>query len=610
MPIIRGPEQLAVFRNSWDGGKVLELLRQHGGRLRINWSVGVGKSHNIDQVIEAAIASKHYDLVISLSPTRQIIEERDWVRAPPTGVRVVNLKPRPADDCGPDLDLSWQYYERNNLGALGRMELCNQCLHSSKCSWPRQFGKSLQGVKVIFGTQAHLERSPYFLDQLSQWSGAERVLVVIDEANFILTPFKRSISQKSLKIFVDILQKMTPQQDGKNHNRWVYLSELLLEVNTEDLRSFDWTFPLMASSWTLRIQQLGHQDHSTSFYYPVYDLIHFGRAPLESRERALNGDILFSSIPEISMDFILYSGSSNHDFAKYRLGVDLASPFDEYRFEHPKTAWFNIASRLGARKYFKKNSPQILDFFAGLVAKRLIEGKRPLLIAKKHFVPFCAREMESRLRKQQLNVRVLTSGWTAGLINDRQVVPLIHYGIIGINLFEDFDCAYCLTGYYINEDTLNGVLQDLLGSDHQIPLKISTDGRPCRRKAGVLNLADQAYDIHFLAQCALEQQEMGTVLQAIGRVRPYTKPREVITFQCTEHPDHEYTREFITLQEARDYFGIQSQRSNKSASTGSQVQGLKRQGLTQKAVAEQMQVSLRTVKRHWNQNHSGGHDSL
>ena len=141
-------------------------------------------------------------------------------------------------------------------------------------------------------------------------------------------------------------------------------------------------------------------------------------------------------------------------------------------------------------------------------------------------------------------------------------------------------------------------------------MKISTDGRPCRRKAGVLNLADQAYDIHFLAQCALEQQEMGTVLQAIGRVRPYTKPREVITFQCSEHPDQEYTREFNTLQEARDYFGIQSQRSTKSGSTGSRVQGLKRQGLTQKAVAEQMQVSLRTVKRHWNQNHSGGHDSL
>jgi hypothetical protein len=36
----------------------------------------VGKSHNIDETIAAAIATGWYDLVIVLAPTRQLIQER------------------------------------------------------------------------------------------------------------------------------------------------------------------------------------------------------------------------------------------------------------------------------------------------------------------------------------------------------------------------------------------------------------------------------------------------------------------------------------------------------------------------------------------------------
>ena len=76
MPTISGPEELATFRGCWDGKRMLDLLQQHNGRLRIDWAVGVGKSHNIDLTIEEAVASKQYDLVIALFPTRRIIEER------------------------------------------------------------------------------------------------------------------------------------------------------------------------------------------------------------------------------------------------------------------------------------------------------------------------------------------------------------------------------------------------------------------------------------------------------------------------------------------------------------------------------------------------------
>ncbi len=145
MPVISGPEELAAFRSHWDGKRMLELLAQHNGRLRVDWAVGVGKSHNIDLTIEEAIVSEQYDLVIALFPTRRIIEERKWVLHPPKGIRLVNLKPRPGNQCGADMNRSWQVFEKNGLGALGRIELCGHCLLRPECAWPRQFGKSLKG---------------------------------------------------------------------------------------------------------------------------------------------------------------------------------------------------------------------------------------------------------------------------------------------------------------------------------------------------------------------------------------------------------------------------------------------------------------------------------
>ena len=601
MPAISGPEQLTIFRKYWDGKRMLDLLQQHGGRLRIDWAVGVGKTHNIDLTIEEAITSERYDLVIALFPTRQVIDERKWVNFPPNDVHLVNLRPRPANSCGKHMDRRWRVFEKNGLGAFGRIELCGHCLLRPECMWPTQFGKSLKGAQVILGTQAHLERSPYFLGQLARWSKAKNVLVILDEANFIMKPYKRQIHRGQLEIFVGVLKEFRSRKWRKHHARWLYLCDLLLNAQTVDLRSYEWKFPQVFHDWSLAVQSCGYGLHGDAFSFLAFDLLHFGRSPLESRERSAGGDIVFAAIPSVSMDFMIYSGTAHQEFTTYRLGNEFGSPFDDYSFIHPETCWFNIASRLGARKYFKKNSPQILDFFASLVARRLSEGKRPLLLAKKCFCAFCAYEMETRLRELGVEVQVAINGWQTDLLENPNVVPLIHYGMVGTNLFQDFDSAFCLTSYYVTEEAINSILQDLLGSDMNLPLKISIEGRPCRRGAGVLNQEDRIYDVHQLAQHALNHLEMDTVLQAVGRVRPYTKPREIITFQCACHPDLEYTREFTSLGEARNYFDIPDRRSLESTLLGGKIQEARENGLKQREAASLLGVSIRTVKRYWNQ---------
>jgi hypothetical protein len=600
MPVISGPKELTAFRNHWDGKRMLDLLQQHKGWLRVDWAVGVGKSHNIDSVIEEAVVSKQYDLVIALFPTRRIIDEREFIKYPPIGIKTVNLKPRPGNRCGADMNKRWQVFEKNGLGLLGRLELCGHCLFQSDCHYPKQYGKSMEGTQVIFGAQAHLERSPFFINQLVQWSKAEKVLVILDEANFIMKPFRRGIEKKKLKMFVEVLNMIHPQRGRKTHKRWKYICDLLLSAPTCDLRSHDWKMPWISHSWSLAVQSRGYSIYGDLFHFLAFELYHFARSPLESRERTASGDIMFAAVPSVAIDFIIYSGTAHQQFSEYRLGKEFASPFENYSFIHPETSWFNIGSRLGVRKYFLKNSSQVLDFFGGLVARRLQEGKRPLLIAKKCFVPFCSRQMEKRLHALGVDVTIAINGWQPNLLSKPKVVPLIHFGMIGTNLFQDFDSAYCLTGYYVTEDAVNSIVQDLLGSDMEIPLQISINERPCRRQAGVLNRKDRLYDVHTLAQHALDHLEMDTVLQAAGRVRPYTRPREIITFQCAAHPDFEYTKEFCSLGEAREYFDIPSRRDAKTANLCFQVKDARVKGLRQKEAAEHLGVGLRTIQRYWN----------
>jgi len=349
------------------------------------------------------------------------------------------------------------------------------------------------------------------------------------------------------------------------------------------------------------VQSLGRTLYQQDFTFLGYDLQHFGRSPLSSRERAPNGDLLFASPPFIPGDFIIYSGSAHHDFTQFRLGQEFAIPFRDYVFKDPDTVWYNLASRLGTRTYFPHNANQVLDFFAGLTAKRCQEGYRPLLIAKKCFLALCAREMETRLRILGLsNIHVLSSNWTARKLSRSSTIPLIHYGLIGCNLFEEFDVAYCLTGYYVTEEVVNQIVQDVLASDSFIPITIKTTGHPRRRQVEVRDPDHRRYDIQHLAQLALEYLESGSVFQAVGRVRPYTQPREIITFQCAAHPQLSYTQEFHTLGEARQFFGIPTSREKAKSTTATRIQGAKLAGATQRDTATKLGISVRTVKRYWN----------
>jgi hypothetical protein len=373
--------------------------------------------------------------------------------------------------------------------------------------------------------------------------------------------------------------------------------QALVSASTGDLRSRGWSAVYISPQWAVRIQLQGEQRHGDAFRFLGFNLLELTRSTISTRSRCHNGDIVFATVPAIPCDMIVYSGTTDADFLGHRLGLKLDSPFADYRFTHPETRWYNIASSIGAQSNFANNAPQILDFFAGLIAADLTDGRRPLLIAKKVLAAKCAEEIQRRLAAAGFTaIRLIHGVHDAALLADPAVIPIIHYGMIGTNLYQHFDAAYCLTSYYVTEEVVNDILQDLVATDCRLPIQIHTEGLPRRRRVEV---TDQTYgytDVHQMANKALKQQELDTVIQAVGRVRPYTQPRTIITFQCAEIPE---AIEFNNLGQARRHFNLPARQQTQVTNKRTRIASARRKGLTQKQVSKETGYSLRTVQRYW-----------
>ena len=147
-------------------------------------------------------------------------------------------------------------------------------------------------------------------------------------------------------------------------------------------------------------------------------------------------------------------------------------------------------------------------------------------------------------------------------------LPLIHYGIKGVNGFQHYHSAFCLNSYYIDEEVLREAIADVEDDALRFPVSIRLTGRPRRRVAGTFDRRFDSSNANRVARAYLEQLEAAVVLQAVGRVRYATSPRMVVTMQTGELPGIQLTREFSSLRELRDYFGLH---------TGSQLDRLQQE---------------------------------
>lgn len=595
---------LGQFRSTeLAGGHILaEVERLSESIPLVNAAVGVGKSHSIDNVIEDALSSGKHDLAIVLAPTHGILQERRLLKEQ-SPYEVAYLVSRPGRTCGAKRDALWKNYEQRGLGILGKREICASCSSRESCEWPSQLGQGLKGKQVVFATQSYIACIPTFVNMVKESCGASRPFVLFDEINFVNQSFRRKVLRDDLKMHLGVLRHMlalSAPDDGQI-SRHLYYVETLLLAGQSDLGG-QWDIPGLSLDIHSRIQQTGVQLYPQDYSFIAFDLELFRFSVPASRQLNSNGDLEFFVRPWLGSSAVIYSGTAWPELLTHRLANTVTPLYPVNCIKHPESKWYNIASKIGMLSYFNKNSDQVVEFITQLVLRRQAEGKKVLLVCRKKFRDMCRQKIGQRISTANGGLSVaFAEDWLQLSPSDKgTAIPLLHYGMIGVNSFSDFDAAYCVTGYYVPEDVVQGLFQEMYPSTRQIPIKIVTDGAPLRRKVVPEDPGDGIYSEFLrLGQHALEQEELGVVVQAVGRVRPFTKPREVITFQCGQVPGVDYEAEFNNLDEARRYFGIQKERERKLLDLKSKILSFKNAGCTQVATAETLKISERTVIRHW-----------
>ncbi|QDU19439.1 helix-turn-helix domain-containing protein [Urbifossiella limnaea] len=595
--VVAGDEALAEFRRGLDGPSILRHLAAANGPLLVGLPVGVGKSHALDAVAAELAATEPDTLVLVTAPRTDIlVETRGRLRA--LGLAPVNLDRRPRKRCGP-LDAEWAELEQLGCAALARRDLCGRCPHQSTCDWLSRW-KGLSGSRLVLAAQQHLATDPHFVRRVQAATGAADVVTLVDESDLLLRPFRRHVAGPDLHRFADAAAA-TGCATGA---AWAEACRTLLAAG-DDLYD-PWQFPGFSAGWAADVAAAGRAAHRPAFRFVAYDVAQFGRSDPSTRDRLPDGGVRFALPPVLGDRSIVFSGSAAPGLVRFRLDPDhrrgaIAAPFADYRFAHPGTRWVNLANAAGTAKYFPANAGRILDVFARLVARNITNRKTTLLVCKKQFREHCQSAMQRRVKALVGGtVRVVTKGWERYDLTDPRVIPLITYGVSGINRFELHDAVYCLTGYYAAPAAVECLVNDFEPAGRRVAVRLTFGTNPPRRAAVVEDPAVANTIVPQLAAWALEQKEADVVVQAVGRVRPFTRPREVVTFQVGALPGAPYDLEFRSPAELRAHFGLPTPAERRLAARvdqAAEAARLRAGGTTRREIGAALGVSLATVKR-------------
>lgn len=564
--------------------------------------VGVGKSLAVDRLLSHPGTFSRFGLVVYAAPSWNIIRERAIVSGrmmSPASWKL--LKPRPVDQCGSYAE-QWEVLETRGCSAYGKGTLCSECQQgipeAERCFWPTQFSK-LDGVQLIFATEQQLVLNRMLVWMLRARTNAGRVLVILDEARLLDASFEICLAPSDLERFLEVITALQRPKglSPATATAWRSGIELLLEGSVEEINDAQIKFPAALHRRAYLLQAEGIQTFGEDFRYIGYDL---GLLPWNSGASLWKdspGNIHFIARPYLNCHLLILSAHLSAAYAAHRLGRgSIASPCDGLEVRHSKTRILNLRNRIGADSYFKRNHKQILDLFAVLIARNISEGRTTLLVSRKKSKAFCATYLERRLKGWGVNVKFLTDSFEAlPKAPDPMVIPIIHYGILGVNDYTEYESAYSLNSFYISSVELNRHVQDSEPERFRVRLKI-VSGPELMRRVVIEEQGAVDLDHTTLGNIYLRKLEVDPAIQAAGRVRFLTRPREVIFFQM-----HNLVQDLGTCEELRTLKGLQEKlglppaKEIDSIVRGSQAQALMGEGLAAEDAAARIGVSRRTV---------------
>lgn len=595
---VRTAADLAAFRDgALTPGRILECVAAHHA-VMIGGDPGIGKSVAVDKTVARARESGEYDLVLYLTAQRRTLEERPFVREylslsdeDRAASDIAVFEPRPRKSCGP-LDPEWRRLEACGCTALGRQTLCRHCPTRATCPWPSQLTKAaLEGKRVVGASQAYLTQVPDLVSRLQKWTGADRVLVILDESAFLDAGMRESIRLQEIEKNLNALRAVQRNRaNARIVGRWLDILELMLDPNV-GLTELPQP-PAVGQALSAQVQEAGLRLYPGAFRYLLFDLAGFSWSPRWRTHEAVG----YIRRPRLKgHDHVVISAGIPAPVVRQRLNnPDLYEMFAGVRFLSEGSRVYNLRCGLGAAVNFDHNAPQILFATAQLIAKLATEGKRTITVSKKRFAKLAAERLQKYLRELTAQpFRVVMNAADADL-TDPLVVPLITYGAVGINAYEEFDAAVALNSYNARPEVLDDRMNDAHRPVEEVRVDVDTHngGRRARAKGYFARL--QGFD--QLAQQYQAHLEAGVVTQALGRVRFATRPRLVVFFQAGGVP-YPLDKEFRNLEQLRAHFGLVTRREWLAHRVANRARELAARGLSRAQVAAEMQVSERTVSR-------------
>ncbi len=591
---------LAEFREHHLAPEALHARLTSGdGVLLVNAPPGVGKTYAAHASIPFALTQTH-DLVVYVAPTRALISELlESGHLAGLEACTVILERRPRNRCA-DLDKEWQQLEQSGCAALAKAKLCEFCPHNADCTWPDQFDQIDETTRVVICTEAYLGINPQLINRIVEGTGAAHALVIFDEALFLATRITRSISLTDMGRFAqavaDVQGSLDEDDDGLGQiaDALTYLIQ-----GREELASWPQVSRFSTMGTTLDIQDAGLERFGAAFKYIAYDLVQLLSHANVARWYA-DESYYFVPVPDTrGCDVIVFSPYMPSQVIEERLQRRAIHALPTKVFRHTQTKVLNITDSVGAVRTLSDDAHfrRVADLFTALLLRDKLLGRRAILVTKKTF-----------LTKLKQHVEDLTAAIGRPLrccrfdelkedepLKDVDVV-LINYGILGVNNLKDFDALYCVGGYYAQQAQLDQTYNQQLPPEDQINLLIRTDGGQRRVVAGS---DDQRSRLHaHRAQPVLDMIERRVVLQAIGRIRPFTSPATVIAFQQDDLSSalgdvDTYAR----LSQLRLRLCIPKRAELVRASLGDKLRPMAISGKSYRDIAKAKDISLGSVSR-------------
>ena len=142
----------------------------------------------------------------------------------------------------------------------------------------------------------------------------------------------------------------------------------------------------------------------------------------------------------------IFAASMPAEYVARQLGVgELRGPSSSVTCQHTGTELFNVFTLIGAASRFRNNHRQILDVFTQLIISNIEAQRLTLLISRKRFKRLCATYLEHRLAGWGHPATIVISDGEPPQQASPTTLPLIHYGIKGVNGFQYYHSAFLPT---------------------------------------------------------------------------------------------------------------------------------------------------------------------